>query len=424
MTGSIKKNTGFTVNKMAKIAQAAVPPARKITDAKKESEQLASSLKFIRDKAQIVNRPGRGSRKTHKTTPKQKMLTKVITDMTELGLAKETSDGRPLSVYEQIGAQEAALRIIGTLEIKTDNSATIPKADEKEKNDLIESEMLDAAQRSSRIADSAGRIALDNSIIKEPAEGLKDRLTSKAEKRNAEHSAQRIQRLEETGLEAIRQISETENIIQNRFILAAQGTSHSTLEAVAQDLGQITCFDQAFCFDSPQKTRQHLQAYRLQAKGASQSPQTPLEFKAKYQLTCRMLKNVLNSAPRHKDSQQENGEYLGAYKVISTFDNAPGGAPADDIIARAAQDVLSPNYWAEPEVFGFRGMEFHPSEGAILRVKEHNQAMDEMKISSHGGGIAALKILAQGLNCQAAQKILDSNQSNREKLNLLKNFNK
>ena len=173
------------INKMAQVAKAAVPSAPEITEVKKNNRNMADNLNFIKDKVKLVGKTSDKKGKKVKASPKEKRLAALTESIAEMGLA-ETKDGKELNEYQQLGVKEAALRMIGGMEINHEGED--PMLDFFKKPEELEAQELQT--RVSRMGAAAGAIAGDNTEIKEPAQGLKDRLTGKTKKINAQHTAQ------------------------------------------------------------------------------------------------------------------------------------------------------------------------------------------------------------------------------------------
>jgi len=135
----------------------------------------------------------------------------------------------------------------------------------------------------------------------------------------------------------------------------------------------------------------------------------------------RILDHALSSAAGEKGAMRENGVYLGALKVIDSLGESFTGT--EEIVAWAADD-LSHTYQKSTdaaEVFPdlLACHYYYRSKEDIKEAKAYNRAHHAMDATSRTSGLAALKILSEGLDCQAAQRIIASDKTESQKLDLL-----
>jgi len=388
MGNNISPTGGSPVNKIALVAKSAVNGKQEITDAKKEAKRLEADLVFIKEKAWEIRRPQAKTGK-HQADPQTKQLAKLIEKVADLGLAREKPLGWIMNNYQRIGAQEAALQVIGGFEHDPESQTV-------------------AYQPARNIAD-------DRSGFKESL-GLRKRLTGAEAKLNSWHTAQRQQIMDKVGVEAITQVAQANDYKEIKALLAGGAfrldEGHNTLKAIGQ-FAEIA--DEGVQSFDPGQTRENLKTLDLfflgmmlkGSKGEAKVART----------TEKMIKSALQNAPQHGNKSKENGEYFGAWSVIDHYCEHADD-PKDKIIAGCAQAVLKEPERDDDDDF----LSLSDAEYAELHQKQ--QARAKIRPYEPTGGVVALKTLAKELNCPVAQKILESQKSDREKLQLLTKLDK
>lgn len=139
----------------------------------------------------------------------------------------------------------------------------------------------------------------------------------------------------------------------------------------------------------------------------------------------RILDHALTSAAGEKGAMRENGVYLGALKVIDSLAYLTG---TDKTVAAAARNVCHTCQKSTEAAEVFPDLlachYYYRSKEEIQEAKAYNRAHNAMDATSRTSGLAALKILSEGLDCQAAQRIIASDKTESQKLDLLSKLDK
>lgn len=401
MGNDINKAGGSPINRLTVLAEAATPGrSRKIADEKKEAQKLTSDLVYIRDKAHSI--PVTHAVKSGKKRSKVNRQAKLIENIADLALAPQ---GREFNDCEQIGADEAALTVITSLE---DQPGEEMKALRNAAGDLAHTSDAFPEKESDGVLSTLapvtepgmlGMLGKKPRLDRKFRQGLSAKLLGSVDPQT-EKNAQRKQAREKVGLEAVGLIAEAEDNPDLKMILGLKAAPHDALKAIEinGNPGAVRAFPffgfgigKAMVSDA----REDMKALSLFYKG-KEAQGTPAEARQ-----AKIIGNIIQhslATVSHDDMETELAEYRGALWVIGRYREASGTSKSQ-IVASCAEKVLTE---------------------AMARQDRSGMDINEMK-----GGVSALKVLAQELDCRTAQRALASDKANNyDKLKLLAKLSK
>jgi len=381
------------IDKMVNLAKTVDPDYREIKNSKQELERLTGGLTTIKDKARVLRRGDlKAQQKGNKDKARQKRLANLAESVADLGLS--AGENAELNIYQKIGAAQGALRVIRGMEDRGPNA----------------------------VCTAAQGITCDKTKVKDSALG---RLTGA----NARHNAQRIAAMENTGLEAMAKLAEFTSYQALRFLLGAGAAPHATLHAIGiagwhcdlQDYNAMPIDSELLAFETdkagslnPSDTRENLKPLAAicdKLAGKTSNPQGAWIGK----ISGEILADAAHRGRKQKNAWKELGIYRGALNAIYAFTQEASGAN-DEIIASCAKKVLEQPLEAEEDKNSSRESD---RKYAGYRRTIGAWASDRVLAYEVKGGLAAVELLSERLNCRDAKDILKQKLSPQEKLEAL-----